>query len=536
MKILLCDNDISTIDLLEKNIDWRSLGIFRILQAYDSHSAKQIIAKERPDLVLSEIEIPLCSGIEVLKYIRENQFRVQFAFITGCRNFEYVRDALRYGAVDYILKPVDLDEVTEALIKMTNAANRQNCFGYTDQSSTILINNALRCIWEGSYGEERDKIKAALKRDAIDLDVDSLWRVLSIQADTAEAQKLGWSRDLLRYGINFLAQESITGRTNFSYMLSNSHEQTDFIVLFVEDGKISESELVERSRMYIRLCNEHFSVNPLCIISDPVPLFRMHSLFREMGRKSYECRMRKDRVLLCREIDSTSVDSNIYYDPAIFADYIARQKRAEFMEYLRAVIQNIINNSKNISLQIFLLHDELLKLFLEYVEYSGLLPDTLMTDAQFQAANTNALRSENDMLRFAEVAFDRVAELTSDLLYTSNVTRSVKYYIQRHYSENITRDQLAEYVHVSPNYLSKRFRIDSGINISQYINQVRIEAAKKLLISTDLTIDAVSASVGFSSSSYFSSVFRKMCGASPVSWRENMRKRISGKEMCVSSQ
>jgi len=528
MKILLCDGDNSTIDLLVKHIDLRSLGIREVLRAFDGNTAKMIIAKERPDLILCEIEIPLCSGIEVLKFVNEQQIRAQFAFVTFCKSFEYAREALRYGAVNYILKPIDLDEVTDALCKMVNTAQRQNNVESPAKSSTILINNALRCIWEGSYGEERDKIQAALKRDSVDLRVDSLWRVLSIQVDTIEAQKQGWGRELIRYGINFLAQEVISGRTDFSYLISNAHEQIDFIVIFVEADQISEAELTERSREYVRICNEQFSVNPLCVISDPVPLYRIPALFREMDRKSYECRMRKGRVFLCREIDSTAVDSNVYYDPVVLADYIRQQKRAKFLEYIGSAIQKIINNSNNINQQIFLLHDELLKRFSEYVELLGLPVNALISDPQLRAASANAERSEHDMMQFAQVAFDRVMKLISDMPDATNVTGSVKRYIQRHYSENITREQLAEYVHVSPNYLSKRFRIDTGINITQFINQVRIDEAKKLLLATDFTIDAISEKVGFDSQSYFSSVFRKQCGTSPSSWRVTMRKQLSG--------
>ncbi len=95
----------------------------------------------------------------------------------------------------------------------------------------------------------------------------------------------------------------------------------------------------------------------------------------------------------------------------------------------------------------------------------------------------------------------------------------VKRYITVHYRENIDRDIVASIAFVTPNYLSKRFRSEVGMNMREYINQLRIREAKRLLLSTDFSISKIASDIGFDNISYFSTVFRKQCGVSPADWR-----------------
>ena len=84
--------------------------------------------------------------------------------------------------------------------------------------------------------------------------------------------------------------------------------------------------------------------------------------------------------------------------------------------------------------------------------------------------------------------------------------------------EDIDRNNVAAVAYITPNYLSKRFRAEMGMSLREYINHLRIEEAKRLLLSTNATISEVASAVGYDNISYFSTVFKKICGMSPVEW------------------
>ena len=108
MKLLICDDDISTIDFIQNSLDCNEFGITKILRAYNGLTAKEIIAEERPELILCDIGMPQCNGIEVLKYVSKAEYHPEFAFLTCYESFEYAREAVRYGATNYLTKPINL--------------------------------------------------------------------------------------------------------------------------------------------------------------------------------------------------------------------------------------------------------------------------------------------------------------------------------------------------------------------------------------------------------------------------------------------
>lgn len=94
-------------------------------------------------------------------------------------------------------------------------------------------------------------------------------------------------------------------------------------------------------------------------------------------------------------------------------------------------------------------------------------------------------------------------------------------YVLAHFQENINRDKMAEMVNLSPGYFSNLFRAEAGMSFSDYLIQVRIENAKRLLRRFDLSVEAISKQCGFNSLAHFSRTFKDRCGLSPLKFRKN---------------
>ena len=94
-----------------------------------------------------------------------------------------------------------------------------------------------------------------------------------------------------------------------------------------------------------------------------------------------------------------------------------------------------------------------------------------------------------------------------------------KKYIDENFRENIDRNDVASVTFVTPNYLSKLFKNSMNMNLREYINQLRIEEAKRLLLSTAMSVSEIASYVGYYNISYFSTVFHKIVGVSPFDWR-----------------
>ena len=125
MKLLICDDDISTVGVLEHQIPWVSLGISRILQAYNGEAAIQIAVTEKPELIICDIGMPRKNGLDVLKYIRQQGLDSEFCFLTCYDDFACAKEAIRYGVSAYLTKPFELEEVEQAVREMIVAHRKK---------------------------------------------------------------------------------------------------------------------------------------------------------------------------------------------------------------------------------------------------------------------------------------------------------------------------------------------------------------------------------------------------------------------------
>ncbi|MFR1943792.1 MAG: DUF3502 domain-containing protein [Faecalimonas umbilicata] len=118
MQALIVDDDIATVDVVENSIDWKSLGVTEIFTAYNISRAKEILSERNVDIIISDIEMPKGSGIDLLEWIRENEIPGEFLFLTCYEKFDYAAKALKNHASEYLLKPFDINVMEVALKKI----------------------------------------------------------------------------------------------------------------------------------------------------------------------------------------------------------------------------------------------------------------------------------------------------------------------------------------------------------------------------------------------------------------------------------
>ncbi|MDX9802087.1 MAG: response regulator [Spirochaetia bacterium] len=116
MKLLICDDEEPTLRLLQKILDWKSLGIDEIQKASDGVEAFSIIKKEPPDILITDIIMPGMDGLELINRIREDDIETQIIILSAFNEFEYAQKAISYGVRGYLLKPLDENKL-EQLIK-----------------------------------------------------------------------------------------------------------------------------------------------------------------------------------------------------------------------------------------------------------------------------------------------------------------------------------------------------------------------------------------------------------------------------------
>ncbi len=113
--LIIVDDEIRSIDALESNIDWKSCGISDVFKAMNMEAAINIIQQNQIDILICDIEMPNGSGLNLLEWLREEQYNISCIFVTCHPEFDYMRKAIQLKCYDYILKPINYDEFTRIL-------------------------------------------------------------------------------------------------------------------------------------------------------------------------------------------------------------------------------------------------------------------------------------------------------------------------------------------------------------------------------------------------------------------------------------
>lgn len=129
MKILLVDDEIVALNALKKRVDWMKYGFTEVFAAQDVTAAVEIVEKERIDLILCDVEMPGGNGLGFIEQIKDTRPRIRSVIVTCHAEFDYVQKAIRCGARDYILKPIDYEELESLLLQLTQEIEAEESKG-----------------------------------------------------------------------------------------------------------------------------------------------------------------------------------------------------------------------------------------------------------------------------------------------------------------------------------------------------------------------------------------------------------------------
>ena len=167
-----------------------------------------------------------------------------------------------------------------------------------------------------------------------------------------------------------------------------------------------------------------------------------------------------------------------------------------------------------------LLHQDFLQLVYTYLQKHEIQAHRLYDDPVSQQLQELADSSSFDMIKWASYVADTAFKCVQEVRQSGTVVSHAVDYIRKHFRENISRDDVAAAVYVTSSYLSRIFRTETGTKITDYLTRCRIEEAKKLLSTTDRSVSDIAVESGFESFSYFSTVFKKVVGITPVQYRK----------------
>lgn len=517
IKVVIADDEKKICLLLKNLIDWNALGMSIAGEAHDGMSAWNLIEEIRPEIAILDIRMPGMDGLKLLQEIRGLGSPVSVILISGHKHFEYAHTALKYGVENYLLKPINREELLEVLLMVKNK---------------IISRNG-----------EREK--QSIMRERLSESMEKVRQNFLMDYQKAPERVSGRSSEEIRekYYLNF--REGYF-RFYLIHLDGLSGPQSDIVFEYMREKLTS----MLKGKVYEEVC-ARIDASLVCCVNarEEKAAQEMFSQFLDKMKQKYYgvCSITVGCSKVYREINPESlrqvedaVRSRIRYgaDRIIFYEEpMNRGDKEEGAVWLKALSQALeiespdkvkecfedvkaLAASREISPASLYERMAVAGSLLEGQKAQKDMPVMFLLDQYMEKLSQAA--TESRLMKYAKEEFLSFLNKKTDMreIQDSKYIRQAKYYIDEHYGNEISLEEVAGSVHINPSYFSSLFKKEQGINFSDYLIQVRIEKAKELLEEGELNVGEVGRKVGYKDQKYFSRLFYKVVGIKPSGYKK----------------
>lgn len=454
-QVLIADDELAVIKSLKGSIKWDELDVQLAGTAMNGYEAIGIVESKEIDIAILDIRMPGVNGLELCSILKEKNPEIQIIIISGYAQFEYAKQAIGYGVLGYCLKPLEYTEVTKYLLK------------------------AIHNLTKGKKNNSEDLLEA--------LEESNLEVIISI---------------LSRYGFKpdqyYVAVSS--GENAF-----NLHDDTGIVIRLGRGlwGYILKYNFFEEHQEAFAAIRENYGLGYL---DTTLKTADIYSGLEQCSAMAYQYFV-NENCKICTKLDSNR--ANVWLED--IQKCIQRSKWD--------IICNKILELKNRHLHEFTVRSSLKLCNMIYS--SELFHND--TDDYYVYGLKQLVTEYNSLSEMLERIYNSIEQVRYDVegdITLSNTSfLSLMKYVDQNYRGNITLASAAQVLHMNPNYISHLFKKEAGITLVHYITQKRLDDAKELLTTTQMTLMDIANEVGFNDYFYFLKTFKKFVGITPGQYR-----------------
>ena len=527
MRALIVDDDDSIVEVIRDAVHWDRLGISQVRTAYNAAAARKILAAEKVDLIISDIEMPQESGLDLLAWFQEQGQDGKFILLTAHESFTYVRQALELQAADYLLKPFQVDAMELVLQKNIARLEKERSARSRENAGQWLMDHAgeLRRVFFESLATGRipgdpESIRANLRARNLGIAPDSRYRLCAVRVTGYEQDREQYGSDSVRYMIGNLLGETLTDRPGQERISSQEREGQQILYLAVCDP-MEDGEMAERYRRFAGRCGEMLEATLTCCAGPEIPLEDFARMAVRLSRQlQFRVSWYGQFFFLPAEEDLPEGETGPILDMRMMENLLEGRRQRELLEAVKREIETRLQARSLDSRALRVIRAEYQQGLYAFLAAEGVRVSSLLEDRELVAAMEKAERSPMDLLRWANAVTAKSFAAAEENQRAQTLPAQIDAWIREHYAERIGRSEIGEAFHMVPEYLAKVYKKKTGKTLKDAVNEIRISRAKALLETTDRKIIDIALETGFDNVPYFSTLFKKMTGLSPADWRK----------------
>lgn len=512
MKVLLVDDEIFTIRMLQNVIPWKEMGLELIGYSQNGEDAYEKVVEGNPDIIISDIRMPGTDGLTFLKKVHNYNPGIKSILMSAYADFSYVKEGMKQGCSDYILKPIDESELEQALRKVILAIQGEKAQEKVISKSMQQL-DSLNLYQYMRTGQGKNRALKSWQTCNI-----YSYRVFIVQINNTTIDEYNNFANMEigheEYITNILEQTVLD--TAHECMIFDYEEGCWTII--IKDG--SDIKCDETAGKMIEDMQAKMGIHlNICFSSPGHVLDELPELYEEVRSLSKYSFYIGEEDILGFGYNCNKGELDEIRDIGIVKDMeqaVKSGNREEAVSILNEVLEYPVGH-----------YPERLNYIYEFCYQVVLLVRKYISDVS--EITYNELSSIGSLKELKAKMMDVIAYIPcgradepAEEVYSKPVKSSIKL-IQNNYSRNLSLEEICTEISISKNYFCYLFKRETGMSLWNYLTMVRLQHAKELLDGTELRSYEIAFQVGYDNPSYFSRIFKKYENMTPSEYRERKK-------------
>lgn len=529
MELLIVDDEASAILAVIKGISWERLKFTGVFTASNITEAKEKLMNHDIRVLLCDIEMPMGSGLELLEWVNEYRPGICSVFMTCHADFSYAQRAIQLGSFDYILKPLDFEALEKVLKsaaqKVDQEEQQKQASNYWEKGRKAVERQFWRELFIGDIAPNEGSISIYLKRNQLDIPIDGKFLPILLSPKRLPENMTPEDRKLIRFSLRNVAEE-VFQTSLAKHELEALGEDEILVMLTVKDG-VTDTALTDSisqcCEILIEAADQYLHIQVCCYVGYRVSISEISGQIEQLHGMDFN-NIVSNKIFLFLNPGETIMDK---FQPVAgvlggHRNYSGNCTRAlsEIQQALTAYDRELEPDS--IFINAFYMG--IYYILSDFSRKNQVFIRDLVDKEQNRRLSHLAMNSMAGLAAWVQHIRSALQAFEKDDIAREAPVDKVKEYIKAHLDKELSVEKIAGQVHLNPDYLNRIFKKVTGVPLSQYTIQQKMERAKWLLRHTNWQIGEVAAAVGYYNYSSFNRSFNKIVGQSPQEWKNAKNK------------
>jgi two-component system response regulator YesN len=543
-KLMIVDDEFFICDGL-MSFHWKELGFEAVSCAYNGEEALEKLENDLVDVIITDIKMPFMDGIELIERVSSQFPKIKIILLTGYKEFEYAKAAIKSGVSEYLLKPVDLNELTTLFVKLKKELDEESRLPHMielykkqiSESLPLAVEKFLKDIIEEKV-YEIEEINEKINLLELNLNYE-FYSCTIFQSDYISQIWQSENHNKISSMFQNINQYLKSNNLGYSF-INHNFEIVIFFNFEVPEGFDSAQIFLKKTLETLKnlISVDLTDIPPGELWAGAGNLYKNILSSVTSYKEAGQCLKRRyfdtESNIFCSWVYNISSSFTVEYPyetENLLTDSLVEGNFEMSLKYFDKLWKKITPDLKCIdpesvqdyTIQLLNMMDRRL------IRHGTTLRECIQIPPPFTSF-VSSIKSFTILEQSMKDVIYRICEVTNKInhrVYSSShlSIETAKKYIEENFEKRITLTQVADMVFLNPSYFSIQFKKETGLNFVDYLKKLRITKAKELLKRFDLKVYEIGTMIGYEDATYFANTFKSFTGITPLEYRRRLTKK-----------